>query len=141
MKQRQYPYFIYFNKPHFIIWWIVLWQKKCILADCSVLELYILVCMKRLEVKEQELCNFNSVMKGVVKFWFFFLFFYCLLWKSFLTHRYSFQSTKAYTIASKHLTFMHDLYVYGCVQLLTFKLFVHLKLKIILAHVKLIHHL
>ncbi|KAL6566363.1 origin recognition complex subunit 4 [Orobanche gracilis] len=33
------------------------------LKDCSILELYILVCMKRLEVKELELCNFNSVMK------------------------------------------------------------------------------
>lgn len=33
------------------------------LKDCSVLELYILVCMKRLEVKEQEICNFNSIMK------------------------------------------------------------------------------
>lgn len=33
------------------------------LKDCSVLELYILVCMRRLEVKEQESYNFNSVMK------------------------------------------------------------------------------
>ncbi|KAM7518930.1 hypothetical protein LguiB_017892 [Lonicera macranthoides] len=33
------------------------------LKDCSILELYILVCMKRLEVKEQESYNFNSVMK------------------------------------------------------------------------------
>ncbi|XP_010527758.1 PREDICTED: origin of replication complex subunit 4 isoform X3 [Tarenaya hassleriana] len=31
--------------------------------DCSVLELYILVCMKRLEAKEQSSYNFNSVMK------------------------------------------------------------------------------
>ncbi|KAH6822468.1 origin recognition complex subunit 4 [Perilla frutescens var. hirtella] len=33
------------------------------LKDCSVLELYVLVCMKRLEVKELQLCNFNSIMK------------------------------------------------------------------------------
>ncbi|KAF8390069.1 hypothetical protein HHK36_024590 [Tetracentron sinense] len=33
------------------------------LQDCSVLELYILVCMKRLEDKEQNSYNFNSVMK------------------------------------------------------------------------------
>ncbi|XP_021727323.1 origin of replication complex subunit 4-like isoform X4 [Chenopodium quinoa] len=33
------------------------------LKDCSVLELYILVCMKRLEVKEQNSYNFNSVIK------------------------------------------------------------------------------
>ncbi|XP_028779600.1 origin of replication complex subunit 4-like isoform X2 [Neltuma alba] len=33
------------------------------LKNCSILELYILVCMKRLEVKEQTLCNFNSIMK------------------------------------------------------------------------------
>ncbi|KAK7357721.1 hypothetical protein VNO80_17016 [Phaseolus coccineus] len=33
------------------------------LRNCSNLELHILVCMKRLEVKEQSLCNFNSVMK------------------------------------------------------------------------------
>ncbi|KAK3003397.1 hypothetical protein RJ639_019392, partial [Escallonia herrerae] len=33
------------------------------LKDCSILELYILVCMKRLEVKEQESYNFNAVMK------------------------------------------------------------------------------
>ncbi|KAJ9708311.1 hypothetical protein PVL29_000388 [Vitis rotundifolia] len=33
------------------------------LQDCSILELYILVCMKRLEVKEQNSYNFNSVMK------------------------------------------------------------------------------
>ncbi|OVA14231.1 Glycosyltransferase AER61 [Macleaya cordata] len=32
-------------------------------ADCSLLELYILVCMKRLEVKKQNSYNFNSVMK------------------------------------------------------------------------------
>ncbi|XP_071927426.1 origin of replication complex subunit 4-like [Coffea arabica] len=33
------------------------------LKDCSILELYILVCMKRLEVREHETCNFNSIMK------------------------------------------------------------------------------
>ncbi|XP_051144473.1 origin of replication complex subunit 4 isoform X2 [Andrographis paniculata] len=33
------------------------------LKDRSVLELYILVCMKRLEVKEVEMCNFNTIMK------------------------------------------------------------------------------
>ncbi|OIT27064.1 PREDICTED: origin of replication complex subunit 4-like [Nicotiana attenuata] len=33
------------------------------LKDCSILELYILVCLRRLEVKEQETTNFNSVMK------------------------------------------------------------------------------
>ncbi|KAK9053037.1 hypothetical protein SSX86_029667 [Deinandra increscens subsp. villosa] len=33
------------------------------LKDCSILELYIMVCMKRLEVKEQASYNFNSVMK------------------------------------------------------------------------------
>ncbi|XP_057960514.1 origin of replication complex subunit 4 isoform X2 [Malania oleifera] len=33
------------------------------LQDCSVLELYILVCMKKLEVKEQNSYNFISVMK------------------------------------------------------------------------------
>ncbi|KAH7860699.1 hypothetical protein Vadar_016946 [Vaccinium darrowii] len=33
------------------------------LKDCSILELYILICMRRLEVKEQESYNFNSVMK------------------------------------------------------------------------------
>lgn len=36
-------------------------KMEC-LKDCSVLELYILVCMKRLEVKEQDSYNFNSVM-------------------------------------------------------------------------------
>ncbi|XP_021896226.1 origin of replication complex subunit 4 isoform X2 [Carica papaya] len=33
------------------------------IKDCSILELYLLVCMKRLEVKEQSSYNFNSVMK------------------------------------------------------------------------------
>ncbi|XP_074274906.1 origin of replication complex subunit 4 [Silene latifolia] len=33
------------------------------LKDCSVLELYILVCMKRLEVREQTSYNFNSIIK------------------------------------------------------------------------------
>ncbi|KAI3879824.1 hypothetical protein MKX03_000443 [Papaver bracteatum] len=33
------------------------------LQDCSILEHYILVCMKRLETKEQNSYNFNSVMK------------------------------------------------------------------------------
>ncbi|KAI3910481.1 hypothetical protein MKX01_003725 [Papaver californicum] len=33
------------------------------LQGCSILELYILVCMKRLEAKEQNFYNFNSVMK------------------------------------------------------------------------------
>ncbi|KAJ4709831.1 Origin of replication complex subunit 4 [Melia azedarach] len=37
-------------------------KQECI-KDCSVLELYILVCMKRLEVKEQTSYNFISVMK------------------------------------------------------------------------------
>ncbi|KAL2904760.1 Origin of replication complex subunit 4 [Bienertia sinuspersici] len=31
--------------------------------DCSILELYILVCMKRLEMREQVSYNFNSIMK------------------------------------------------------------------------------
>lgn len=33
------------------------------LKDCSVLEMFLLVCMRRLEVKEQDSYNFNSVMK------------------------------------------------------------------------------
>ncbi|KAK7390908.1 hypothetical protein VNO78_19099 [Psophocarpus tetragonolobus] len=33
------------------------------LRNCSSLELKILFCMKRLEVKEQSLCNFNAIMK------------------------------------------------------------------------------
>ncbi|XP_077243985.1 origin recognition complex subunit 4 [Tasmannia lanceolata] len=33
------------------------------LQDASILELYILVCMNRLEVKEQNSYNFNSIMK------------------------------------------------------------------------------
>ncbi|KAK7310163.1 hypothetical protein RJT34_07486 [Clitoria ternatea] len=37
-------------------------KLECI-KNCSILELYILVCMKRLEVKEQSSYNFNSVMK------------------------------------------------------------------------------
>lgn len=37
-------------------------KQECI-KDCSILELYVLVCMKRLEVKEQSSYNFNSVMK------------------------------------------------------------------------------
>ncbi|KAF5727729.1 origin recognition complex subunit 4 isoform X2 [Tripterygium wilfordii] len=37
-------------------------KLECI-KDCSILELYILVCMKRLEVKEQNSYNFNTVMK------------------------------------------------------------------------------
>ncbi|XP_030951010.1 origin of replication complex subunit 4 [Quercus lobata] len=37
-------------------------KLECI-KDCSILELHILVCMKRLEVKEQNSYNFNSVMK------------------------------------------------------------------------------
>ncbi|RHN82344.1 putative origin recognition complex subunit 4, P-loop containing nucleoside triphosphate hydrolase [Medicago truncatula] len=38
-------------------------KLECLKTDCSVLELYILVSMKRLEVKEKSLCNFNAVMK------------------------------------------------------------------------------
>ncbi|XP_038892649.1 origin of replication complex subunit 4 isoform X1 [Benincasa hispida] len=37
--------------------------KQEYIKDCSILELYILVCMKRLEVKEQNSYNFNSIMK------------------------------------------------------------------------------
>ncbi|XP_059430518.1 origin of replication complex subunit 4 [Corylus avellana] len=37
-------------------------KLECI-KDCSVLELYVLVCMKRLEVKEKNSYNFNAVMK------------------------------------------------------------------------------
>uniref|UniRef100_A0A7N0VGQ0 Origin of replication complex subunit 4 n=1 Tax=Kalanchoe fedtschenkoi TaxID=63787 RepID=A0A7N0VGQ0_KALFE len=33
------------------------------LQDCSILELYILVCMRRLEAKEESSYNFNSIMK------------------------------------------------------------------------------
>ncbi|KAM6561942.1 hypothetical protein CsatB_021940 [Cannabis sativa] len=36
-----------------------LWRK----TDCSILELYILVCMRRMEIKEQNSYNFNSIMK------------------------------------------------------------------------------
>ncbi|KAF8394009.1 hypothetical protein HHK36_020211 [Tetracentron sinense] len=38
-------------------------KLECLQADCSILELYILVCMMRLEDKEQNSYNFNSVMK------------------------------------------------------------------------------
>ncbi|TXG57275.1 hypothetical protein EZV62_018588 [Acer yangbiense] len=37
-------------------------KQECI-KDCSILELYILVSMKRMEVKEQNSYNFNSTMK------------------------------------------------------------------------------
>ncbi|RZC54339.1 hypothetical protein C5167_013184 [Papaver somniferum] len=37
--------------------------KRESLQDCSTLEHYFLVCMKRLETKEQNSYNFNSVMK------------------------------------------------------------------------------
>lgn len=37
-------------------------KLECI-KDCSVLELYVLVCMRRLEVKEKNSYNFNTVMK------------------------------------------------------------------------------
>ncbi|KAK6146828.1 hypothetical protein DH2020_020697 [Rehmannia glutinosa] len=60
----------------------------CILSkdlDCSILELYILVCMKRLEVKELELCNFNSIMKGALYFYFYF-FLFCYFCPSHLLH-------------------------------------------------------
>ncbi|EOY08955.1 Origin recognition complex subunit 4 isoform 2 [Theobroma cacao] len=41
-------------------------KSECI-KDCSILELYLLVCMKRLEVKEQNSYNFNSVMTAEYK--------------------------------------------------------------------------
>jgi origin recognition complex subunit 4 len=41
--------------PHYIL-----------MADLSILELYILVCMNRLEDKEQNSYNFNSIMKGII---------------------------------------------------------------------------
>ncbi|CAK7326671.1 unnamed protein product [Dovyalis caffra] len=37
-------------------------KQECI-KDCSILEIYILICMKRLEIKEQNSYNFISVMK------------------------------------------------------------------------------
>ncbi|CAI0383316.1 unnamed protein product [Linum tenue] len=37
-------------------------KQECI-KDCSILELYILACIRRLESKEQKSYNFNSVMK------------------------------------------------------------------------------
>ncbi|KAL6186524.1 hypothetical protein ACLB2K_042644 [Fragaria x ananassa] len=37
-------------------------KMECI-KDCSILELYLLICMKRLEVKEQNSYNFTAVMK------------------------------------------------------------------------------
>ncbi|XP_060969105.1 origin of replication complex subunit 4 isoform X1 [Cannabis sativa] len=37
-------------------------KLECI-KDCSILELYILVCMRRMEIKEQNSYNFNSIMK------------------------------------------------------------------------------
>ncbi|KAF8031619.1 hypothetical protein BT93_D0744 [Corymbia citriodora subsp. variegata] len=39
-------------------------KMEC-LRDCSILELYVLVCMKRLEVKEQNSYSFSAVMKGI----------------------------------------------------------------------------
>ncbi|KAM0933341.1 putative origin recognition complex subunit 4, P-loop containing nucleoside triphosphate hydrolase [Dioscorea sansibarensis] len=38
--------------------------KLDLVKDASVLELYILVCMNRLETKEQKSYNFNSILKG-----------------------------------------------------------------------------
>ncbi|CDY17695.1 BnaA06g35140D [Brassica napus] len=38
-------------------------KLEAVRADCSILELYLLVCMRRLEVKEQSSYNFISVMK------------------------------------------------------------------------------
>ncbi|CAG7873010.1 unnamed protein product [Brassica rapa] len=45
-------------------------KLEAVRADCSILELYLLVCMRRLEVKEQSSYNFISVMKGnlLIKF-------------------------------------------------------------------------
>ncbi|CAN7044013.1 unnamed protein product [Brassica rapa subsp. trilocularis] len=38
-------------------------KLEAVRADCSILELYLLVCMRRLEVKEQSSYNFICVMK------------------------------------------------------------------------------
>ena len=82
-----FPFLLWFISPlhkillHGIAFWISqVWiHIQLVQADCSILELYILVCMKRLEVKEQNSYNFNSVMKGQPKMFssvlFFFLFF------------------------------------------------------------------
>ncbi|KAK2999082.1 hypothetical protein RJ639_022813, partial [Escallonia herrerae] len=72
------------------------------LKDCSILELYILVCMKRLEVKEQESYNFNAVMKGLPQI--------CSP-----SLNYTSQSTEVYTSLSRHLTIIHAVYAYGSV--------------------------
>lgn len=84
-------------------------------ADCSILELYILVCMRRLEVKEQDSYNFNSVMKGAPQMLFIML---VQLWEFFLTYcvNHAFQSTKVYMIHSRHRITILGMYAYGWVS-------------------------
>lgn len=86
-------------------------------ADCSILELYILVCMKRLEVKEQNSYNFNSVMKGSTQI------LLCQFCITFIEVCYELevlhllQSTKASMIPSRRLIIIHEMYACGCVLL------------------------
>ncbi|KAF4355123.1 hypothetical protein G4B88_004335 [Cannabis sativa] len=55
-------------------------KLECI-KDCSILELYILVCMRRMEIKEQNSYNFNSIMKANY-YWFFRLYLHVYEYKS-----------------------------------------------------------
>lgn len=84
-------------------------------ADCSILELYILVCMRRLEVKEQDSYNFNSVMKGAPQMLFIML---VQLWQYVLTYcvNHAFQSTKVYMIHSRHRITILGMYAHGWVS-------------------------
>lgn len=135
MKWRQYPYFME-GLPLFYVFLILksslvhvslYMTKKMHLADCSVLELYILVSMKRLEVKELELCNFNAIMKGVLKFWAVCL--YCVLWNSSLT-------IVIHCRVQKHTWYLPNIRLLctECmptgVYSLLFNLLIHLRLKI-----------
>lgn len=62
LYQGEGPCYFLFETVYKII--IVLFLIIDCGTDLSVLELYLLVCMKRLESKEQEIYNFSGVFKG-----------------------------------------------------------------------------
>ena len=86
-------------------------------AGASILELYLLVCMNRLELREQSSYNFNTIMKGGM----FSL--DIVLCSTNMGYRarlleliLSFmQNTKAFMIAIKHRTAMRKMFVCWCV--------------------------
>lgn len=118
-------------KISFVYCCIYLWKVVSFLigfswhADLSILELYILVCMNRLEIKEHNSYNFSSIMKGqsLISFVrYYFPKIYRLFWKRVSDKTdclcgwyWLWQNMDLFKMLIRLRTIMHIVFAWGCV--------------------------